>query len=285
MSGGSEAGGSLRAISTGSARQPRAGAPGRRVGADAARQPAAGAGAARDARAASRREPRRRHGGRAASNYDWMQEFSDQATGHRRHVQADDHRLRRRPRQPERVPRRHRAAGRRSSAPPPSTSCSGSSWPAASSIATRATARRARIGFFAACGRVLLPVPAAGRRCSGSSTRCCSAALHPWLFDRLYPRLTHDMTVERTAFLVRAGALRRVRRRSWPRARWSSTTPRCARSSRIGAACSARSPPRSASSGGNAARGRRVVPAELRALRGVGRRSTRWSRRAPAAPG
>ncbi len=27
--------------------------------------------------------------------------------------------------------------------------------------------------------------------------------LHPWLFDRLYPRLTHEITVERTAFLVR----------------------------------------------------------------------------------
>jgi len=27
--------------------------------------------------------------------------------------------------------------------------------------------------------------------------------LHTWLFDRLYPRLTHDVTVERTAFLVR----------------------------------------------------------------------------------
>ena len=27
--------------------------------------------------------------------------------------------------------------------------------------------------------------------------------LHPWLFDRLYPRLIHDMSVERTAFGVR----------------------------------------------------------------------------------
>jgi hypothetical protein len=27
--------------------------------------------------------------------------------------------------------------------------------------------------------------------------------LHPWLFDRLYPRMIHDLTVERTAFLVR----------------------------------------------------------------------------------
>lgn len=29
------------------------------------------------------------------------------------------------------------------------------------------------------------------------------ANVHPWLFDTLYPRLTHEMTVERTAFLVR----------------------------------------------------------------------------------
>jgi hypothetical protein len=27
--------------------------------------------------------------------------------------------------------------------------------------------------------------------------------LHPWLFDRLYPRLTHEVSVERTAFLAR----------------------------------------------------------------------------------
>jgi hypothetical protein len=28
--------------------------------------------------------------------------------------------------------------------------------------------------------------------------------LHPWLFNRLYPRITHEMSVERTAFMVRA---------------------------------------------------------------------------------
>ena len=28
-------------------------------------------------------------------------------------------------------------------------------------------------------------------------------ALHPWLFDRLYPRMIHDVTVERTAFFAR----------------------------------------------------------------------------------
>jgi hypothetical protein len=29
--------------------------------------------------------------------------------------------------------------------------------------------------------------------------------LHPWLFDTLYPRLIHEITVERTAFLIRVG--------------------------------------------------------------------------------
>jgi hypothetical protein len=28
-------------------------------------------------------------------------------------------------------------------------------------------------------------------------------SLHPWLFDRLYPRMTHETSVERTAFVVR----------------------------------------------------------------------------------
>ena len=32
---------------------------------------------------------------------------------------------------------------------------------------------------------------------------CCSATVHGWLFGRLYPRLIHEVTVERTAFLVR----------------------------------------------------------------------------------
>lgn len=30
-------------------------------------------------------------------------------------------------------------------------------------------------------------------------------SLHPWLFDTVYPKLTREMTVERTAFVVRAG--------------------------------------------------------------------------------
>jgi len=31
------------------------------------------------------------------------------------------------------------------------------------------------------------------------------SSLHPLLFDRLYPRLIHDLTVERTAFAIRVG--------------------------------------------------------------------------------
>jgi hypothetical protein len=30
-------------------------------------------------------------------------------------------------------------------------------------------------------------------------------SVHAWLFDRLYPRMTRDVTVERTAFLLRVG--------------------------------------------------------------------------------
>ena len=33
---------------------------------------------------------------------------------------------------------------------------------------------------------------------------CLFAYLHPWLFDRLYPRWVYETTVERTAFLLRA---------------------------------------------------------------------------------
>ena len=40
-------------------------------------------------------------------------------------------------------------------------------------------------------------------------------ALHPWLFDTLYPRLTHEMSVERTAFLV--ASLHCSACRLWPR--------------------------------------------------------------------
>lgn len=57
-------------------------------------------------------------------------------------------------------------------------------------------------GFFAACGvyfvRFLrLSVIA------GIVYAVLFTSVHPLLFDRLYPRLTHDVTVERTAFLYR----------------------------------------------------------------------------------
>ena len=132
-------------------RQQRAGAPRRRLGADAARQRADGGGDARHAGAASRPEPRRRHRGeRRQLRLDAGIRRSGR--GPRRHLQADDHRLRRSARQPQRLPRQHSTDRSSSSPPRSSTSCCGSSWPAASSIATRATGRRDAIGFFAASG-------------------------------------------------------------------------------------------------------------------------------------
>jgi hypothetical protein len=57
-------------------------------------------------------------------------------------------------------------------------------------------------GFFAACGvyvfRFLRLAVIAGVVYSVLLT-----SVHPLLFDRIYPRLTHDLTVERTAFLYR----------------------------------------------------------------------------------
>ncbi len=32
---------------------------------------------------------------------------------------------------------------------------------------------------------------------------CLFGVIHPWLFERLYPRFTHEITVERTAFFIR----------------------------------------------------------------------------------
>jgi hypothetical protein len=58
--------------------------------------------------------------------------------------------------------------------------------------------------FFAACGawfvrfaRLALLV--------GPAYWWLFAVVHPWLFDELYPAWTRDLTVERTAFLYRAG--------------------------------------------------------------------------------
>ena len=181
--------------------EPRAGDADGRLGADAARQPAArrsrcaamlaqhlGASLAADTAA-------------SGVNYDWMQEFGDQAIRARHDLQADDHRLRRRARQPERLSRQHAAARRH---------------------------RRRRGGLHRALDlrrrRHHRSVRARSRdaRRPGSSPRAgvfffrflrlavvhgvvygvLFGALHPWLFDRLYPRLTHDVTVERTAFFA-----------------------------------------------------------------------------------
>ena len=135
-------------------------------------------------------------------NYDWMQEFSDQATGLgttfkptiigfgavldnlsalcRQHAAARRH-------------RRRRGA---------SISCCGFSWPAASSIATPAIARRARTGSSPASGVFFfrfLRLAAV----QWIVYAVLFGALHPWLFDTLFPRFTREMTVERNAFAVR----------------------------------------------------------------------------------
>jgi hypothetical protein len=57
-------------------------------------------------------------------------------------------------------------------------------------------------GFFGACGRhvgVLLRLAIV----AGLVYLWLFAYVHPWLFDQVYRRLTDDLTVERTAFLVR----------------------------------------------------------------------------------
>jgi len=57
-------------------------------------------------------------------------------------------------------------------------------------------------GFFAACGVFFfrfLRLAAVQAVVYGM----LFGAIHPWLFDRLYPRLIHDVTVERTAFVIR----------------------------------------------------------------------------------
>jgi hypothetical protein len=57
-------------------------------------------------------------------------------------------------------------------------------------------------GFFSACGVFFfrfLRLAAAQAAVYGS----LFGAMHPWLFGRLYPRLIHEVSVERTAFFVR----------------------------------------------------------------------------------
>jgi hypothetical protein len=57
-------------------------------------------------------------------------------------------------------------------------------------------------GFFAACGVFVfrfLRLAAAQAVVYGF----LFGVMHPWLFDRLYPRMIHEVTVERTAFFAR----------------------------------------------------------------------------------
>ena len=78
---------------------------------------------------------------------------------------------------------------------------------------------------------------------AGSSTACSSRSSTPWLFDELYPWLTRDMTVERTAFVDPRCAATWSSARCSSSATWSSTTRASASSSRIATAPSARSSP------------------------------------------
>ena len=60
-------------------------------------------------------------------------------------------------------------------------------------------------GFFAACGVYFVRFVRLGA-IAIALYWILFAQLHPWLFDGLLPRLTRDLTVERTAFLYRSAA-------------------------------------------------------------------------------
>ena len=129
----------------------------------------------------------------------------------RRHVQADDHRVRRGPRQPERVPRRD-------TRPPVVIVGAAAAVYGAVDVprrrhhrsATRAIARRARTASSPrpACSSSAFCGSAS---CSGSSTALLFGSLHPWLFDRLYPRLMHEIDGRADRVLHSAGAVSRLR--------------------------------------------------------------------------
>jgi hypothetical protein len=59
-------------------------------------------------------------------------------------------------------------------------------------------------GFFAASGVFFFRFLRLGVL-MGLAYGLLVRSLHPWLFDTVYPRLTNDLTVERTAFLIRMG--------------------------------------------------------------------------------
>ena len=129
----------------------------------------------------------------------------------------------------------------------------------------------------------LLALAPARRRRAGWSTRFLFALrARAGSSTRLYPWLTRDLTVERTAFAIRLGGYLRLRRAAGRRATSSSTTRASGSSSRTGAARSARCWP--------AARFVRRHAGTVAAfmllnalLSCCSSRSTRWS--APGAPG
>ena len=59
-------------------------------------------------------------------------------------------------------------------------------------------------GFFAACGVFFFRFLRLGVL-MGAVYGLLFRYLHPWLFTTLYPRLTHELTVERTAFFIQMG--------------------------------------------------------------------------------
>ena len=82
-------------------------------------------------------------------------------------------------------------------------------------------------GFFAACGVFFFRFLRLGA-VQWIVYASLFGGLHAWLFDRLYPDLIRDLTVERTAFLIRlamysglrsgpGGMQRRLRLRQGPR--------------------------------------------------------------------
>lgn len=58
------------------------------------------------------------------------------------------------------------------------------------------------VGFFASCGTFFFRFMRLAA-IQWIVYALLFGVLHPWLFDRLYPRLTHEVSVERTAFLAR----------------------------------------------------------------------------------
>ncbi len=104
----------------------------------------------------------------------------------------------------------------------------------AGSAGARSRHRRRRV--LRGLRRLLRPVHAAGRHRRRRSTGSCSPGCIRGCSTTCCDLLTRDLTVERTAFVYRVAALRAVLRRSLLWSTWSSTTPRFAPSSRIGAA-------------------------------------------------